>query len=172
MRVTGEVKPRPPQASQCITIVGSLKGLQAKILIDTGSSINAVSPAFAALSQIDVFPLDTPIGLQLGCVGSRSKINFGCQASLSINDRAYETYLDVVNLDHYDLVLGIPFLAEHRAQLTFRPRGMMLGERVITVLGGREYAVVSHKKGRAHAGTHAGKPLTLHRAAVDASKQE
>ncbi|KAI0337600.1 hypothetical protein BDW22DRAFT_1311103, partial [Trametopsis cervina] len=116
----------PSQQSQCLTVTGSLKGLKAKILVDTGSSINAVSPSFAALSQVDVFLLDNPIGLQLGCVGSRSKINFGCQAKLLMDGQEYPTYLDVVNLDHYDMVLGIPFLTTHRAHLSFEPRVMRL----------------------------------------------
>ncbi|KAI0337589.1 hypothetical protein BDW22DRAFT_1297071, partial [Trametopsis cervina] len=108
-----------------------LQGLAAKILIDTGSSINAVSPAFAALSQIEVFPLENPIGLQLGCVGSRSKINFGTQAALVVAGHTYSTYFDVVNLDHYDIVLGIPFLTAQDATLSFRPRSVTIsGSRV------------------------------------------
>lgn len=136
MRVTGASRPRPAQPSHCVTISGSLKDLHAKILIDTGSSINAVSPAFAALSQIEVFPLDDPIGLQLGCVGSRSKINFGCQTTLTIEGRTFPTYLDIVNLDHYDVVLGIPFLTAHAAEIRFQPRGLVLGGRAVAVLGG------------------------------------
>ncbi|KAI0337370.1 hypothetical protein BDW22DRAFT_1304960, partial [Trametopsis cervina] len=102
----------------------SLKGLKAKILVDMSSSINAVSSSSAALLQVDVFPLDNPIGLQLGCMGSHSKINFGCQAKLLMDGQEYLTYLDAVNLDHYDMVLGIPFLTTHCTHLLFEPRAM------------------------------------------------
>ncbi|KAI0342072.1 hypothetical protein BDW22DRAFT_1331146 [Trametopsis cervina] len=134
MWVTSTAKPCLIQPSQCVTITGALKGLKAKILIDSGFSINAVSPAFVALSQVEVFPLDDPIGLQLGYVGSRSKINFGCHTSLTIKARSFNTYLDVVNLDHYDMVLGISFLTVHSAELRFQPRGLTLEGKPVVVL--------------------------------------
>ncbi|KAI0699975.1 hypothetical protein BC835DRAFT_1412323 [Cytidiella melzeri] len=110
MRVTAQAKPRPSVHAKCITIHREVNGLKGKILLNSGSLINAISPSFVMVAKITAFPLENPIGLQLGCVGSWSKINFGVQVALCMGGMSHETYLDVVNIDHYDMILGIPFL--------------------------------------------------------------
>ena len=127
MRVTAQSKPRPAMPSECITvevIVNELKGIA---LIDSGSSINAISPAFACVAEIEAFPLEKPIGLQLGCVRSRSKINFGMFQAIKLGSEELNTYLDVVNLDHYDIVLGIPFLKLNNVVLDMSENSIHVG---------------------------------------------
>lgn len=119
MRVTSQAKPRPALMSKCVTIRVTINGLQGIALVDTGSSINAVSPAFACVANLEAFPLERPVGLQLGCVGSRSKINYGINEVVEVGGQKLNTYLDVVNLDHYDVVLGIPFLRGNAVSIDF-----------------------------------------------------
>ncbi|KAI0761212.1 hypothetical protein BC629DRAFT_1597354 [Irpex lacteus] len=57
MGVTGKAKPQPLVPSKCITIEVTVNGLRAVILLDTGSSINAMSPSVALLSNTDALPL-------------------------------------------------------------------------------------------------------------------
>ena len=131
MRVTSQAKPRPALQTECITVdvtVGDLRGVA---LIDTGSSINAISPAFACVAGLEAFPLEKPIGLQLGCVGSRSKINFGMNQEVQIGAESFKTYMDVVNLDHYDLVLGVPFLRDHHVVIHLGKGTMSMGETIV-----------------------------------------
>ncbi|KAI0821520.1 hypothetical protein BC629DRAFT_1277804, partial [Irpex lacteus] len=138
MRVTGKAKPRPLVPSKCITIEGVINGLRAVILLDTGSSINAMSPSYALLSDTEAFPLEKPIGLQLGCVGSRSKINYGTEQSLTVGKSSFKTYFDIVNLDHYDIVLGIPFMRQNNVVIDFTRNAIRFGTDPVPPLEGEE----------------------------------
>jgi hypothetical protein len=147
MRVTGQAKARPDLPSRCVTISGTVNGLKATMLLDSGSSINAMSPSFATVGGISAFPLDKPVGLQLGCVGSRSKINFGTQQMLTIGDRKFDTYFDIVNLDHYDIVLGIPFMKINNVVLDFTRNVIRCGADIVPALEG-EAATRTKEKGK------------------------
>ena len=48
----------------------NVNGLDAYVLLDTGSTINAISPDFCRVTNIEVFRLAQPITLQLGTTGS------------------------------------------------------------------------------------------------------
>lgn len=113
-------------------------GLRALTLIDTGTDTEMVSSAFAKVVGLKTFVLDTPVGLQMACVGSRSKINFGARASMAIGKQLLvkDKYFDVVNLERYDVILGLPFLWNAKAILDFS------GEGKLTVFG-TEFGLVS-----------------------------
>ena len=63
-----------PEMCRCMTIKTKVNGCKAFIMIDTGSTSNFVSPAFAKVTGMKVFPLEQQLTLQLGCIGSWSKI--------------------------------------------------------------------------------------------------
>ncbi|KAI0792980.1 hypothetical protein BC629DRAFT_1287372, partial [Irpex lacteus] len=118
-----------------MTIHVKINELVGVALVDTGSSINAISPAFACVAGAEAFPLEKPIGLQLGCVGSRSKINYGMSRSVELGGQLTKTmYLDVVNLDHYDVVLGIPFLRMNGVTVNFKENTLQVGDTAIPTL--------------------------------------
>ena len=54
--------------------------------------------------------LEQPISLQLACVGSKSTINYGTKVTIVFSDTCVKEYLDVANIDYYDIILGMPFL--------------------------------------------------------------
>ncbi|KAI0748823.1 hypothetical protein BC629DRAFT_1445032 [Irpex lacteus] len=60
MRVTSQAKPRPKLLAHCMVAYGEVNGLKGKILFDSGSSINAISPAFAVVAKLTAFPLENP----------------------------------------------------------------------------------------------------------------
>ena len=82
-------------------------------MLDTGSSINCISPEFTRVCGITAFELTNPISLQLGCVGSRSKANFSVETTLKLGPQSFEVYLDVVNIPKYDMILGLLFMYQH-----------------------------------------------------------
>lgn len=120
----------------------TINGLKALALVGTGSTINAVSPDFARVAGLKPFSLADPVGLQLGCAGSRSKINYGAQFTCRLADTECSMYADVVHLDHYDVVLGGPFcvaegiILDYPAWLVRYGRGLS-----ITPLAGEGQAV-------------------------------
>lgn len=153
MRVTSQSHPRPSNPSTCMTIHVMVNGLKGVALIDTGSSINAISPAFACVANLEAFPLEKPVGLQLGCVGSRSKINYGMNQRIQMEGIEITTYFDVVNLDHYDLVLGIPFLRTQKVVLHFGEGSLRVGSQDVPTLTKEERRISNNARERAKRGT-------------------
>jgi hypothetical protein len=65
-------------ASQIRPLVAkmTINGLDTIVMFDTGSTSYAVSPKFAQVANMKIHSLDVPMGIQLGCKGSKSKIVF------------------------------------------------------------------------------------------------
>jgi len=89
----------PAGARACITVEALVHGCHALAMIDTGSMGNFLSPAFATVTRVATFPLEQQLTLQLGCMGSRSKITHGAHAQLSIGAFSARVYFDVANID-------------------------------------------------------------------------
>jgi hypothetical protein len=103
------------------TLNGYIKvfNVKAHVLIDTGCTTDMISPAFLAVINQVPFELDEPVGLLLATTGSKSKINYGYNARLQLGKFQASHYLDVANLDQYDLILGTPFLRTNKAIISF-----------------------------------------------------
>ena len=127
----GEQPTRRFNAPQTLHGYIEICGIKAHVLFDSGCTTDMVSPDFlAGINQIP-FELDTPVGLQLATIGSKSKINFGFHAKLKLSKFECSHYVDVANLDQYDLILGTPFLRKFNAVIDFaNPASITLrGER-------------------------------------------
>ncbi|KIK17667.1 hypothetical protein PISMIDRAFT_14916, partial [Pisolithus microcarpus 441] len=122
MHTNSTITPRPtvpPQARACVIVKAQVNGCEALTMIDTGSTTNFVSPAFTTVAKLPTFTLASQLTLQLGCVGSHSKITHGSQMKLRLGAFTCDTYFDVANIDRYDCILGIPFLRSHGVRLKF-----------------------------------------------------
>jgi hypothetical protein len=91
----------------------NINGVDAFTLFDTGSTVNAISPALADNSNADLFELAKPVRLGLGCKGSKSKINVGAKVRTKLGPINTMWYFDVANIDFYDAIVGMPFCAKH-----------------------------------------------------------
>ncbi|KAF8124219.1 hypothetical protein EV363DRAFT_1403322 [Boletus edulis] len=111
-------------------------------MIDTGSTGNFVSPACAKITEMNIFSLEQQLTLQLGCIGSRSKITHGGKTCIVIGRKTSEIYFDVANIDQYDCILGIPFLREQQAVLNFLNQMIQIGNDRIALL---EEGEVNHR---------------------------
>ena len=91
-----------------------------------------ISPEFTRAMGIKTFALEKPIALQLACIGSRSIINYGTHATIKIGCKVVEEYFDSMNVEHYDAILGTPFLRKMGIVLDFRSPSMArVGNEVI-----------------------------------------
>ena len=88
-----------PEMRRCATIETKVNGCKAYIMIDTRSTGNFVSPAFAKVTGMKVFPLEQQLTLQLGCIGSRSKITHGGKTHIEFGSGTSEIYFDVANIN-------------------------------------------------------------------------
>src|SRR6266481_1721830 len=82
-----------------------------------------ISPNYTRAMGIKMFKLERPIGLQLTCVGSKSTINYGDHSSIAFGPKCVDEYFDVANIDHYDVILGTPFLRRLGITLDFSGQG-------------------------------------------------
>ena len=81
--------------------------------------MDTVLPDFlTGINQI-LFELDILVGLQLTTIGSKSKINFGFHVKSKLSKFECSHYVDVANLDQYDLILGTLFLHKFNAVIDF-----------------------------------------------------
>ncbi|KAJ7635994.1 hypothetical protein DFH06DRAFT_1336148 [Mycena polygramma] len=104
----------------CLTAELEIGGCKAYyMLFDSGSNTDSLTHEFARSANCKVFRLDDQITLQLGCVGSKSKITYGAWAEVKFGGIEGHAYFDIVNLDRYDGILGTPFMIKHKLILDF-----------------------------------------------------
>ena len=59
-------------------------------------------------------------------------INYGTHMTIKIGRKVVEEYFDIANIEHYDAILGTPFLRKMGIVLNFRSPGMaQIGNEVI-----------------------------------------
>ncbi|KZT26148.1 hypothetical protein NEOLEDRAFT_1155989 [Neolentinus lepideus HHB14362 ss-1] len=93
-----------------IVVTAYIQDHPVRALLDTGSLSD-----FMSTTLVDQLKLST----DLAVTGSRSKVNRS-----GIDE---ERHFDVINLDNYDLILGTPFLYQHRMLLGFNPSKVAVG---------------------------------------------
>ena len=66
-----------------------------------------------------IHSLDEPMGIQLGCKGSKSKIIFGTSGPVRYSSIVGTHYFDVVNIDRFDAIIGMGFM--RKFSITLEP---------------------------------------------------
>ena len=103
-----------------MAVLVKVNGLEAYTLLDIGSTAVSITHDFAHVVKLNVMQLGNPVPLQLGTVGSRSMINYGATARLDLGPACEDdAYLDVVNLDRYNMIIRITFMRKHSLVLDF-----------------------------------------------------
>ena len=133
-----KTKDRPEHSKMsesCLSGFVNINGVDALTLFNSGSNTDSVSPDFARVVDLWIFELSKPITLQLGCVGSRGSINFGTHLMVRVGHMpAQMWYLDVVNLDCYDCIMGTPFMRQFNVSLDFGKGQILMGTDKIPAL--------------------------------------
>ena len=117
--------PHSQDSSQTLSGFWEVNGTRAHCLLDSGCEGVMVSPDFARATDMKLTKLEQPIGFQLACVGSKSSINYGTEATIVFGNTRVKEYLDVANIDYYDVILGMPFLRRLGITLDFAGPGMI-----------------------------------------------
>jgi hypothetical protein len=79
------------------------------------------------------------VALQLGCIGSRGSINYGVYPTIlltSIKEQPY--YLDIVNINRYDCILGTPFMQKHNIGLDFSNNTIIVHNHKVLAMSDKE----------------------------------
>jgi hypothetical protein len=151
-RTAVKVGSRPvtdPEDVTCLAAYIDINGVPAYTLFDSGSSADSISPDFVRAAHVNTFKLEQPLVLQLGCVGSKGKINYGSNVGYKVANTKGTHYFDVVNVDRYDAVVGIPFLRKHKVLLNFDRRQIEIDRKLIpTLTPSEESIIVAQRKVR------------------------
>jgi Retroviral aspartyl protease len=118
------------------------------VLLDSGCTSDSVSPEFTTSANLKVHELEEPVPLQLGTVGSHSKINFGLFTNFKIGKTKDNHYFDIVNINRYNVILGTMFMRKHGIALDFEHDEVQVKGRVLDTIIKKPH---SFKQARRHA---------------------
>lgn len=119
-----------------LVIVVKIDGEPARALVDSGSLGDFISSLLVQQLRIKKRELNSPIPVQLAVQGSRSRINFGATAKFEYQSISETRYFDVINLSGYDLILGTPWLFQHRISFGINPSRVVVGSATSLPLAG------------------------------------
>ncbi|KAF8831165.1 hypothetical protein HHX47_DHR1000004 [Lentinula edodes] len=128
-----------------LVVVVKVNGHPARALIDTGSLGDFISSNFADQLGIQKMELTKPLPLQLAVQGSRSKINWGVKTQFQYQGISEQRYFDVANLSSYDLILGTPFLFQHKVMAGFNEPRVIIGSNIALPIQGNNVSQLSSR---------------------------
>lgn len=119
-----------------------MNGKSARALIDSGSLADFMSTTLADQLRVKKDILAKPLTLQLAVHGSRSKINYCTTVELRYQEINGPRRFDIVNLDNYDLILGTPFIFQHKVMIGLNPTCVVIASKVALPIEGESVVTV------------------------------
>jgi hypothetical protein len=146
--VSGECPQTSGSDHCCMAVLVKVNGIEAYALLDTGSTTMSITYDFAHVAKLSVIQLENPVLLQLGTIGSQSIINYGARTHLELGPISEDdAYLDVVNIDWYDIIIGTPFMRKHGLVPDFKLNALSIqGEHIPTLTSGQEDLMLTKKR--------------------------
>ena len=126
-----------------IVVLAKVNGHQIRALLDTGSMADFLSTTL--VDQLDMRKeyYTKPLSVQLAVHGSRSKINCGVRVNFQYQDIECERRFDIANLDHYNAILGTPFLFQHKIAIGINPPCVVVRSNKAVDIEGPEVVMIS-----------------------------
>ena len=87
---------------------------------------NGSYPRFCSSGGHPGLPPTNPHLLQLGTVGSRATMNYGADIRLEASGISNDTYVDITNFGHYDMIIGTPFMHRNKVVLDFKNKQVIV----------------------------------------------
>jgi hypothetical protein len=122
MRVSKTTHAHPTmtkEEKECLATFVNIGGFKAWTLWDSGSTMMGITPTFSQVADVPIFPLLDPHVLQLGTIGSRSVVNYGTEVDVTVPGAKGLIYMDIANFDHYNMIIGTPYMRQNKVQLDF-----------------------------------------------------
>ncbi|KAG6859391.1 hypothetical protein C0995_009041, partial [Termitomyces sp. Mi166 len=108
-----------PQEKECLVTYVEVNGHPAWTLWDSGSTTTGITPQFVHVNAICVHELSEPQMLQLKTVRSRAIVQFGMEVKIKASGHPTKEYVNIANFDHYDMIIGTPFMRKNKVTLDF-----------------------------------------------------
>jgi hypothetical protein len=96
-----------------------VNGVGAYTCWDSGSELDAISPNFTRATGVEPAAKKSALRIHLGTKGSSATTSYEVSPTLDFGNTKFTHDLDVVNLDHWDLLLGSPFCNKHGIVLNY-----------------------------------------------------
>jgi Retroviral aspartyl protease len=138
--------PHSEKDNRCFIAKMTLHNLEAYVLLDSGCMSDSISPEFTTSANLKAHELEEPVPLQLGTVGSCSKINFRLFTDFEIGKASGSHYFDIININRYDAILGTIFMRKHGITLDFdRDEVRIKGKVLNTIVEGESTFKQAHR---------------------------
>ncbi|KAG8942182.1 hypothetical protein FRC00_011969, partial [Tulasnella sp. 408] len=98
-----------------------INGQPARALIDSGSLADFMSTKLADQLRLRTEQLEKPMSVQLAVTGSRTVVNTSATVEFELQGVREQRRFDIINLENYDIILGTPFLYQHKVGMAFNP---------------------------------------------------
>ncbi|KAI0371576.1 hypothetical protein BV20DRAFT_941717, partial [Pilatotrama ljubarskyi] len=119
-----------------------VNGHHARALLDTGCMADFISTTLVDQLKIPTVVLEKQLPVQLAVQGSRSKINRMCAVDFAYQEIDVKRHFDVANLENYDLILGTPFIFQHKVAIGLNPSRVVIGCTEADEMEGEDIAVI------------------------------
>ncbi len=141
-RNTVTIKDFVRKSPRCIVVTVLINGSEVVALLDSGSRSDFISSNLVDQLKLPTTKLTKPLTVQLAVMGSTSSVNFETTVELSYQDITEQRRFDVLNVNGYDIILGTPFLFQHKVMLTMNPSQIAIGSSASTPLVGSDITVI------------------------------
>jgi hypothetical protein len=131
--------PRP------VVVVVRINGHPTRALIDSGSLGDFMSTTLADQLKVGKIPLEKPLPVQLAVQGSRTRANYGTKVNLQYQGINGDRYFDIINLDGYDLILGTPFMFQHKVSVGLNDPRVVVGSPEPLPMSGENVAILTSR---------------------------
>jgi len=136
MKKSSRMLERPTQMkaeTKTFIIMVKINGQEAIVLLDSGCTMEAISLEMVQIVRLKVHQLTEQIPIQLGTKGSKSRINHGTKACIKIGTVENYHYFDIINIDRYNIIIGMVFMKQHRIVLDFEKDQVRIGKNLYTL---------------------------------------
>jgi hypothetical protein len=104
-----------------------------------------MSTTLADQLKVTKVQLEKPLPIQLAVQGSRTKANWGTVVDFGYQDIESKRYFDIINLDNYDLILGTPFLYQHKVVVGLNHPRISIGSREPLPMQGEQVTTLASR---------------------------
>ncbi|KDQ13875.1 hypothetical protein BOTBODRAFT_110874, partial [Botryobasidium botryosum FD-172 SS1] len=111
-------------------------------LLDSGSLADFMSTTLADQLKVPLTQLAKQLSVQMAVTGSRSKVNYSTNVNLKYQAIDETRRFDIINLDSYNLILGTPFLYQHKAFIGFNPLRVVIGSPTSLPIKGPDVGII------------------------------
>jgi hypothetical protein len=137
------VKDQSRKVPEPVIVIAKINGQEVRALVDTGSMADFISTTVAEQLGVKKETYSKPLSVQLAVHGSRSKINCGTKVRFQYQSIDSERRFDIANLDNYDVILGTPFLYQHKVAVGLNPPCVVVGSKDPVQMSGPDVITIS-----------------------------